>query len=184
MPAAQARTPAWHSVPPEPMPDFITLVLRNDVSEIMAEPARRQLERDVLPGYLQRRRWFASKNEKIESVRIADAAMLPDMARPVLLAELEVHYKQGSERYQLPLGFLPEDDTVTALPHQLALTRVRRGRRVGYLTDALTLDALPRGVIELLRARRTVPMHQGELRFMPTTRIDELKVDTTAEVRR
>jgi maltose alpha-D-glucosyltransferase/alpha-amylase len=181
--ASEAQMPPWHMDPPTPMPDFITLVLRNDVSEILNEPLRRLLEHDVLPAYLPRRRWFAAKGEKIESVRIAEAIILPEMSRPILLAEIEVRTRRV-DRYLLPLGFLPEEDTVTALPYQLALTRVRRGRHVGYLTDALTLDTLPRGMIEMLHVRKVLPVKDGELRFLPTSRVDELHVDATAEIRR
>src|SRR3546814_2081282 len=92
----------------------------------------------------------------------SDLAMLPGFARPVLLIAIEVETAQGIERYQLPLGFLPEEEQITALPHMLALARVRRGPRVGYLTDAFTLDAYVHGLLALLHHGEPLSLGDGE----------------------
>ena len=39
--------------------------------------ARSLFEREVLPPYLAKRRWFAAKNEALEQVRVAYLARLP-----------------------------------------------------------------------------------------------------------
>jgi maltose alpha-D-glucosyltransferase/alpha-amylase len=182
--APQSQMPAWHTPQPEPMPEFRTLVLRRDVAEILEEPIRGVLEGDVLPAYLHKRRWFAAKEEKLQGTRLAAAAMLPGTARPILVAEIETRSARGADRYLLPFGFLPEEEMITALPQQLAFARVRRGRRVGYLTDAFSLDALARGVIDLLRAGKAVPSTDGELRFVPTSRLAALNIPADAEIRR
>ncbi|MGH8445837.1 MAG: maltose alpha-D-glucosyltransferase [Solimonas sp.] len=182
--APESQLPAWHSTQPEPLPDFQTLVLRRDVSEILAEPLRSKLERDILPNYLPKRRWFAHKDDKLASVRIVNAAMLPGFARPLLLASIETRGPHGHDYYQLPIGFLPEEEQVTALPYQLALARVRRGPRVGYLTDAYTLDAYVRGLLERLRSDEAMPLDGGELRFRATAPMRELELAPDAEVRR
>ncbi|MDB5985566.1 MAG: alpha-amylase family protein [Nevskia sp.] len=181
--AAEAQMPAWHSPPPEAMPELITLVLRKDVSEILAEPVRGALEHELM-AYLPKRRWFAAKDQKLLGVRIAEAVLLPGTSRPILLTEIEVRSAAGSERYFLPLGFLPETDVITALPYQLALARVRRGRNVGYLTDAFTLDALARGIVDGLRENKTLQIGDGELRFVPTAQLAGLTIAADAEIRR
>jgi maltose alpha-D-glucosyltransferase/alpha-amylase len=182
--AAEAQLPSWHTPPPEPLPEFRTLVLRKDVSELLAEPIRGIIEREILPAYLPKRRWFGAKNEKIESTKIVNASFLTGLVRPILLAEVEAKTAKTSERYLLPLGFLPEDEAATALPQQLSLARVRRGRNVGYLTDAFALDSLARGVMDGLRKRQVVKLDDGELQFKPTSRIDGLDLAADAEIRR
>ncbi len=182
--APKAAMPSWHSPQPEPLPDLRTIVLRHEVSEILTEPARGMLERDVLPAYLPKRRWFAAKDDKLTSARISASTMLPGTARPILFSEIETHSARGTASYFLPMGFLPEEEMITALPHQLALARVRRGRRVGYLTDAFTLDALAQGVVALLRAGKSVPMEKGELKFMASSRLASLEIPANAEIRR
>jgi len=182
--ADRSQMPEWHTPAPEALPDLRTFVLRRDVSEILEAPIRGQLEREVLTAYLPKRRWYGGKDEKLQETRIAAACMLPDTARPILLTEVEARSARGSDHYLLPVGFLPEAEMVTALPHQLALARVRRGPKLGYLTDAFTLDALARGVIDLLRAAKRVPSSDGEVRFVPTSRLAALELPANAEVRR
>ena len=187
--AVQAQLPAWHSPAPEPMPEFATFVLRHGVDDLMRVPVRTVLEKEVLPTYLSKRRWFGSKDEKILDVRIACATSLSsaNATRPMLLAEIEVRNAKATERYLLPLGFIPEDEatTVSALPQQLALARVRQGRLVGYLTDAFTLEPFARCLIHHLRNADVLPAGggEGELRFLPTSRMHELPSLAEAGVR-
>ncbi|HEX4024075.1 MAG TPA: maltose alpha-D-glucosyltransferase [Steroidobacteraceae bacterium] len=182
--ATQARMPAWHTPAPEPLPEYNTFVVRRSLDELLADPARRILEQEVLPAYLPKRRWFGAKDEKIERARIADVITLPALAPPVLLVQIEVHTRRGEERYLLPFGFISEDAVSTALPQQLALARVRRGGRVGFLTDAFALDSFARRLLEMLSSTTQVSTASGTLRFLPTSRLAALTIAADAEVRR
>ncbi|HUR41051.1 MAG TPA: maltose alpha-D-glucosyltransferase [Verrucomicrobiae bacterium] len=180
----QSQMPDWHLPQPEPLPELLTFVLRKDVSEILQAPIREQLERDVLPAYLAKRRWYQAKDGRLEQAQIVSSAMLPGLARPILLTEIATTTARGTDTYQIPLGFLPEEDIVTALPHQLALARVRRGPKLGYLTDAFTLDAFARGTVELMRAEKAIPASDGEIRFVPTSKLAALELPALPEIRR
>ena len=189
--ASEATMPTWYTPPQQPLPEYATLVLRNGVEDIMKNPARQILETEALPAYVMKRRWYAAKNRKLQSINIAVAVTLPPSklspgALPILLTEIETHTAQGVSRYLLPLGFIREEDTVTALPHQLALARVRRNNRVGLLTDAFTLDSFASVVLELLRENTVLPTPQGDIRFMasPTASAEQLSVGVDAGVRR
>ena len=182
--AAEAQLPSWHAAPPEPLPEYATLVMRAGLADILNIQGRGVLEREALPAYLPKRRWFASKTERLEGVRLAYAAPMPGTGGSVMFAEVEAALPGRAERYVLPLGVAWEDETSGALAQQLALTRVRRGARVGYLTDAFALDALTRGMIAGLRDHAVVPLDDGELRFVPTSRMAELTLADDAEIRR
>jgi maltose alpha-D-glucosyltransferase/alpha-amylase len=187
--ASEARMPAWHTPAPEPLPELATLVLRQGVAEILEASRRDILENDILPAYLPKRRWYAAKQEKLLAARIAHATMLPaSQARPhvmpTVLAELETTTPSGSDRYLLPLGYIREEDIVTALPQQLALSRVRRGRHVGLLTDAFVLDSFAYTVVELVRANVEIPSDHGEIRFMPTAALHGVDIGIEPAVRR
>ena len=86
------------------MPEFATLVFRHRLEELLNLPTRTVLETEILPAYVAKRRWFASKGEKLNAVRIAYAVRLPSSADPVLLSEIEVQVGDRLERYALPLG--------------------------------------------------------------------------------
>ncbi|GAB3550069.1 maltose alpha-D-glucosyltransferase [Noviherbaspirillum agri] len=187
--ATEARMPAWHTPAPEPLPELQTLVLRQGIAEVLESPRRELLEKDVLPNYLPKRRWYAGKQEKLLAARITLATMLPASAvrpqlMPTMLAEVETTTASGTDCYLVPIGYIREEDIVTALPHQLALARVRRGRNVGLLTDAYVLDSFAYVIVELLRARASIPSADGEIRFLPTDALEAVDIDTEPAVRR
>ena len=175
--AAQAQLPVWHVAAPEALPDYRTLVVRKDIDELMEEPTKSALERDILPEYLQKRRWFGQKDGKLGPVKLALAIELPRDGRPLGMVEIEVKAGRGNaepERYQLPFGFFAEDDTLSALPQQLAIARVRRGREIGFLTDAFALPEFALRIVALLSERARITTPDGVVEFDPTTLLDEL----------
>ena len=132
------------------MPDYVTLVLRDGLAERPEAPAASSmLEREALPAYLAKRRWFSAKDQTIDAAHIAYTAPLPGGDRELLLAEIETKIDGATQRWQMPLSIVWEDEPPAPLPSQLALSRVRRGRRVGLLTDAF---ALPSFALQMLKA--------------------------------
>ena len=185
--ARETEMPTSHTPAPEAMPDLATLVLRHGLSELMAQPARGMIEADLLKPYLALRRWFAAKDHAIAGARLVHGAILPGAAGDILLAELEVQSAGASARsdtYLLPLGIVWEDEASGALPQQLALARVRRGRRVGLLTDGFAVDALPHTVLTMLRGGTAVPVEGGHISFLPTPQLDAVHIAPDAEIRR
>jgi len=182
--AAEAQLPSWHAAPPEPLPEYATLVMRAGLADVLSSRDTLVIEQEALPAYLPKRRWFASKTERLEGVRIAYVAPLPGTGGAVMFTEIEAALPGRTERYVLPLGIAWEDEIAGALSQQLALTRVRRGPRVGYLTDAFAVDAMARGMITALRDGAIVPIDDGELHFLPTNRMATLDLAPDAEIRR
>jgi len=159
-------------------------VVRRELAEVLSGPARGVLETEVLPEYLPKRRWFAAKGEKLRSTRIAYAVPVPE--QPVIATEIEVQMSDRAERYVLPVGLAWEDEAADGLVQPLALARIRRGARVGFLTDAFALDPLVRAWIGALRQRRTVDLEgeEGRIEFRPTLKMDELEIADDAPIRR
>ena len=171
---------------PANMRELTTLVLRQGVADVLRMPIRDSLERDILPIYLPLRRWYATKNEPIQHTRIAVAVELGSPERPMLLAEIEVNTPLSTTRYVLPLGLLAEHEAISALPTQLAIARVRRGRVVGLLTDAFTLPEFVLRLFDLIKTGTTLSCNdpaEGELRFIPTLRMAEIILPADAEIR-
>ncbi|MGQ9424512.1 maltose alpha-D-glucosyltransferase [Gilvimarinus sp. F26214L] len=194
--AKETAFPDWYSPPPEPMPDFITLVLRSRVSEICDMPIMATLENSVLPEYLAKRRWFAGKDAKILSTKMANTLVLKDTdskqqadhQEPVIVMDVVVELNKETQRYQLPLTvFFEESVPHPALVDQLALARVRRRRRVGLLTDALAADsyalwlvrAMQKKESETLDAALETARNSGKSRliFDTTSEFNQLELD-------
>ncbi|TLX62747.1 maltose alpha-D-glucosyltransferase [Stutzerimonas nosocomialis] len=179
--ASSHQMPSWHQQPVETMPDFQTLVLKR--LDTMTAANRKILETESLPTYLPKRRWFAAKDEKIESMKICYTVPFGNPQRPVLLSEISVTTAARTDYYQLPLGFLAEADFDMALPQQLAMARVRRGPQVGLLTDGFTLEPFVLGVIQALRDELVLPCGDDEIRFVPMPQLAECELPADAEVR-
>ncbi len=181
--APENQMPSWHIQPAQSMPDFTTLVLKKRMEELLEQPSRGTLENNALLQYLPKRRWFAGKDAAIESVRIAYGVRLNTSDFPVLLSEIEVTAAGQTSRYQMPFGFLAEDQINTALAQQLALARVRRGRQVGLITDAFSLESFVRALIQAMQAGMRLPTPEGELIFEPTEQLAPLNLGNDAAVR-
>ena len=181
--ASENQMPSWHVEPAQSMPDFPTLVLKKRLEELLDEPLRGTMEKTSLAVYLPKRRWFGGKDKPIERVHIAYAVRFGDAAHPVLLNEIEVTAGGQTERYQLPFGLLAEDEIASALPQQLALARVRRGRQVGLITDAFTLETFIRAVIHGMQSQTVIHSNDGDLRFEQTAQLTALGLNQDSEVR-
>ncbi|OYX13687.1 MAG: hypothetical protein B7Z15_06400, partial [Rhizobiales bacterium 32-66-8] len=184
--STEVAEPSWHAAPPEQMPEFETLVLRGGgLTEMVTGRYRSVIEKEALPQYIGRRRWFASRNEPVGAVRLAWAMSMPRAGDNVLLTEIEVDVGGRTEHYMLPLAIAWEDQNPSALALQLALTRVREGRRVGYLTDALTLDPMAHALVRGLRSAVVLPLPDGgELQFLATPNLAEVEIPTEAQIHR
>ena len=158
--------PSWHTPAPEPLPEFVTLVMREQLGNALL-PRRNAVESEILPQYIAKRRWFGLKDETIESMRIAASI---DIGRG--RARDSARRDRGEEQRRssagsLPLAILWEDEPTAALPNRLALARVRRGRRVGLLTDGFALPSFAHRFVAGL-ARGGIRHADGALRFQAT----------------
>ncbi|MBD0702334.1 MULTISPECIES: maltose alpha-D-glucosyltransferase [unclassified Pseudomonas] len=181
--ATENQMPSWHVEPAQSLPDFTTLVLKKRLEELLEAPSRTTLEQTILPSWLQNRRWFAGKDSVIEKVNIVYGVRFGDPQHPVLLSEIDVTSAGQTLRYQLPFGLLAEDQVGAALPQQLALSRVRRVRQVGLITDAFSLESFVRAVLQSMQANTVLPCSEGELRFEPTEGLAPLNLGDEPEVR-
>jgi maltose alpha-D-glucosyltransferase/alpha-amylase len=68
----------------------------------------------------------------------------------------------------MPLGILWEDEPPAALAYRLAVARVRRGRRLGILTDAFSLSSFAHRFVACLAAGEQFAHADGNLQFRPT----------------
>ena len=176
--------PAWHTPAPEPLPEFVTMVIRDSLTRALGTAAKTLVERDALPQYIGKRRWFGLKDQTIESAHIVYTTNIGDKDREILISEVEVKTKQSKTRWLLPLGLLWEEEPSAALPNRLAVARIRRGRQLGLLTDAFALPDFARRFVSCLAAGSEFAQGDGILSFRPTEQgraaleaIDELDIN-------
>ncbi|KIG08557.1 trehalose synthase [Caballeronia concitans] len=167
--------PAWSQAPSEQLPEFVTMVIRAGQTGPTPENVR-LLESEVLPSYLSKRRWFASKDQKLHAVRLA--ALTTIEGAGFAFTEIEADVGKHTERYVLPLSIAWGTETTSPLYMQLALARVRRGRTIGHITDAFAVPQFTYGILQKLKQRAVVPtVQKSEIRFIPTERFDTLDMN-------
>jgi maltose alpha-D-glucosyltransferase/alpha-amylase len=164
--------PSWSTSTAGLTPEHHTFVVRGALTNLLDAANRRALEQDVLPPYLPHRRWFQGKDARIQSVRLLHGTALPGNDRDQILTEIEVTTSNGTARYALPLAAAWEDEPSGPFAHTLALGRVRRGPRVGQLTDGFATPGFARAVIAGLRENATLPVEDGEIRFLAAPGFD------------
>jgi maltose alpha-D-glucosyltransferase/alpha-amylase len=180
--ATEQALPPWHVKAPEPLPDLRTIVFPTTATAF--GPAQRaEFEREVLPAWLPKRRWFASKDERLEGVSLRAIAPIPG-GQYTLLAEVEVKLPGRTERYCMPMAAMGEDESTGPLAYQLALSRVRQGRQVGYLTDAFASDHFVHRVLKALREGAVAETEDGPVVFMGGERMAALELGDEPAVRR
>ncbi len=180
--AREAEWPSWHTPAPEPMPEYQTIVIRRSLTDALTA-CRAVLEREILPAYLAVRRWFAAKDQRLDAVRLALVTPLPQTDREVVIGEIETETAAGTSRWLLPLSVCWEDELSTAaLPAQLALAHVRRGGRMGLLTDGFAMQVFVHAVMTGFARETRVPTQDGEIRFEPTEQMRAVSIAPGAEV--
>lgn len=167
--ATTTDPPAWHTPAPEPLPEFVTLVIRKSLASDVFDIANKLTEYEALPQYIATRRWFNLKDQQVQTSRIVDAVEIGDGEHESVLTTVEVITPNETSRWLLPLGILWEDEpSSSALANRLAMARVRRNWRVGLLTDAFALPAFVRRLMANLADAKKISFHGGLIQFQPT----------------
>ena len=130
---------------------------------------RRRLEREALPPFLNRQRWFAGKARQIASVRLVDVTLPREVPEPNRLAIVEVAYEGGRlETYFLPLGLATgaEADRVERDSPGRVIGRVEG---VGVVFDALSDPAVSSALLDAIGADRSFRASAGTIRAFSTS---------------
>ncbi|MFJ1298918.1 maltose alpha-D-glucosyltransferase [Pseudomonadota bacterium AL_CKDN230030165-1A_HGKHYDSX7] len=151
--SADVAPPGWHASMPEAMPDQLTLVLRGKRRGGLAftDTSQPLLEREVLPAYLARQRWYPADTAP------ARAQVVSITTLPVASSELECYLTEldtgaAPTRMQAPLGLCFADAPV---PYPIA--RARRVAEVGTMTDAMLLPEFVRSLVAQFAQQGRLP---------------------------
>jgi maltose alpha-D-glucosyltransferase/alpha-amylase len=181
--STEAEAPGWSSATPGPLAEQYTFVMPSGMQDIVAGTQRKVLLHELLPSYIQQRRWFQNKDEGVGGVEINAFDALPGAGANTIFAELLLHIGERIERYTLPMTVAWEDEPPHPFEAPLAIARVRRGRRIGLLTDAFATPVLPRAMVRGVRTSAEVDLASGgKIICRPTSAMATAVLDEDAEI--
>jgi maltose alpha-D-glucosyltransferase/alpha-amylase len=163
----EAQHPRWHVPATEVAPDFITLVASNGWHSIFSGTQRARMEREVLPDFLFRQRWFGAKDAHFARFELNQIATLEgSTSYPLTVCETLLP-GGDTQRYFLPLSVKWGSDNLRAGAPLLGFTlcRVRSGARVGALLDACHDEDFARDLVRAIGEGRSVATPRGQVEF-------------------
>lgn len=161
-----------HVAPPA-VGEFETLVVPLGSTWMTLGRTRGVFERDVLPTYLSRTRWFPEKSPKAINARLTSAIPFSvDGDNRPWLAFFEAERDQQTHRYVIPMRVeWKRFDRERFNPH--ALAAVRQGAREGTLLDVATAQDFIEELLVNLRASLVTEELGARLEFLPTARLSD-----------
>jgi maltose alpha-D-glucosyltransferase/alpha-amylase len=136
----------------------------------MAERTLDQFEREMMPPFMLRQRWYASKGERLDRADLVAHGMLESNGSRWLLGLFDARGPAEPARYFAPLAIAFEDDEEerTHALEAVAVTKVRQQAVMGVLADAMGDEAFCCALVDAIGAKREISAEAGTLRFVPT----------------
>jgi maltose alpha-D-glucosyltransferase/alpha-amylase len=162
---------ASEHVAPSIVPEFETLVVPLGATWMTLARTRGVFERDVLPTYLARTRWYPERSAKAIHPQLTSAVPFCDIGdnRP-WVAFFEATQRGITSRYVLPMQIdWVRFDRERYNPH--AFAAVRQGAREGTLLDVATHEIFIALLLRNLRNSLTVEEAGSCLEFRPTAQL-------------
>ncbi len=139
---------------------------------------REALERDGLPGFFERQRWYAGKARKLESTRIVEAVQPQRFPEGTMFLLVNARYRDGqSDTYFVPAR-------LAGGPDAERLTREAPGRIIarfdGPLGDRLLYDGMAdpqvcQALLDAIAEEHPMRGQSGEIRAIRTPRFSEAR---------
>jgi maltose alpha-D-glucosyltransferase/alpha-amylase len=162
-----APAPAWSTATAGPFIEHQTFVMRGSLAHSLDGRTKEILERDILPVYVQGRRWFQQKGAEISDARILAAAPMPGAEQDSALVDIEVTVEGEKICYALPMAIAWEDVPPAPFEAPLAFARARRARRVGLLSDGFASGSFAHAILGGLAAQARIAFGKAEIEFLP-----------------
>ncbi|MBI2816187.1 MAG: maltose alpha-D-glucosyltransferase [Acidobacteria bacterium] len=144
--------------------------------DILEGSGRQILERQVLPEYLPKQRWFGGKARRISEVSVTDWVEFESMHSALVV--IEVQYERGTpESYFLPLAISWGDAAVQlreAAP-KLMLCSLSSGSVPAVLYDAVASDSTRAAFLALIEEQRQIHSRKGLLRGVQGERFWQIR---------
>ncbi len=166
-----------------------TIEVADSWQEVLSGRARASLE-ELLPDYLQARRWFGARARRIKTAEIVEVIPVPPPS-PVERREpagyvtlVHVEFTEGdAQTYILPLSARGRESEEVGEPPQAAvIARIKGPESEHVLVDALYEPVLVRAFLDALARRRRMSGLAGRLAATPTPFYARIRSDVSEAI--
>ena len=166
-----------HETVPDPLPEFVTMTAPDGrLTTALSGRECAQLERDVLPRFLELQRWYGGKDERISKARVLTLGPFKDNDH--VLATVEVSTESGEHQsYFLPLSARWGEENISRGAPTLSYTlaKIRQGPRVGAIADGAYDEGFASRLLQVMRNGETLEARGGEIRCRGSDRLSGLR---------
>lgn len=137
---------------------------------ILQGKQRQKFEREILPRYLKKCRWFGAKGRAIRGVKIIEDIPVRNDVTSCRVLLLEVSYREeADELYLLPLSFSvkPESQKTAEEFPQGIIACLRMGDTEGVLYDSTYDETFHKTLLATIAHRRKIKGTGGDLIGLP-----------------
>ncbi len=146
--------------------EYPSLRVKQEWPAILTSRSQAKFQREVLPKYLQRCRWFGGKAKGIQSARIREKIHFPgDGDSPILLL-LEVHYAGSTpDTYSLFVSFASQVEAGRIMEHdpESVIASLQVDEEEGILYDSLYSDTFRTRLLGMIRSQESLSTNDGRV---------------------
>jgi maltose alpha-D-glucosyltransferase/alpha-amylase len=159
-----------------------TLEVKGTWESLLTTRDKARLE-EILPVYLQGRRWYGGKALKIKALKIEDVIPIQSNKNQAYLTMLRIDYADGNpEIYTLPLTFASGDrqaevlvTSTSTIVSRVKIQSKKNGDSEGILYDAMIEPWFCGVLLDLIQKRRLIKTKDGILVSNTTSAFRKLR---------
>ncbi len=159
----QSRTKAVRIGDKRMIPDLGRIL---NWASLLETKMRLELERQVLPSFIETCRWYGGKARTLQQIQIAERIPVGEKSSLAHLLILECKYSEGlPDCYLLPLSFIPKDKAQRMVKDdsQGIIGRLKVGEQAGFLLDGLYDKTFRRNLLQFIAGKQRVRGEKGDL---------------------
>ncbi|MBI1874602.1 MAG: maltose alpha-D-glucosyltransferase [Acidobacteria bacterium] len=143
---------------------------------------RTLIERECLPHFLERQRWFGGRARGLRAARLTDWALVRKSPVPAFLALVEAEFADGGRQtYFVPMALMPgaDGEERLKLAPEAAIARVtgaRKGLLMGVVGGAESIGEV---LLDFIAANREVATRHGVIRAFRTDAFERVRGSST-----
>ena len=137
-------------------------------SNLLKNRTLQKLSGQILPPYLENRRWFERAGRIIQEISINESLEVDIEKLPTRIVILQVTYNEGlPEYYQLPVSFVSaeNDKLLNEIPKRGIIAKLHIGNKEGYLFDSVYAELFRNYLFESFQKNKKSKSGSGELEF-------------------